>query len=99
MREAWSDQKERKARKEQRREKKNRKGAAEWDRKFGDGLEEVGPVEAFRRSQRGGDGADDEGGKMEVEYMSLKKELKAEKEARKADKGARTGAGMFEDLD
>lgn len=106
MREAWSEQKERKALKDVRREKREKRKDAEWAAKGNQ--EEIGPVEAFRREKSQGkkrtaedDAADEEErGADAQEYKSLKKEVKEERRAKKGrkDVGA-VGAGMFDGLD
>ena len=107
MRSAWSEQKERKARKEERRDKKDKRKAAEWAAQGGH-QEDIGPVEAFRRAKRGVDadeavmaGSDDEGEKEDFdhEYKALKKEVKAERLAKKSRKEASAPTGMFDGLD
>lgn len=106
MREAWSEQKERKALKDVRREKREKRKDAEWAAK-GD-QEEIGPVEAFRREQSQGkkrmaedDAVDeDERGVDAQEYKSLKKEVKEERRAKKGKKDVGSvGVGMFDGLD
>ena len=106
MREAWSEQKERKALKDLRREKREKRKDAEWAAKGNQ--EEIGPVEAFRREKSQGkkrtaedEAADEEDRGLDVqEYKSLKKEVKEERRAKKGkrDVGA-IGAGMFDGLD
>lgn len=93
-------QKERKAQKEVRREKKDKRKAAEWAAK-GD-QEAIGPVEAFRREKKRSkeDDEDEEEEKacFDVEYKALKKEVKEERAAKKGKKET-ASAGMFDDLD
>ena len=99
MRESWSEQKDRKNRKEERRISKDRRKAAEWALKD---KEEIGPVEAFKRKRGGqagqaGDGDETQG--FDVEYKALKKQVKEERASKKGKKEISTSVGMFEGLD
>ena len=87
--------------KEVRREKRDKIKAAEWERDLAKG-QDVGPVEEFKRRQDVGKNADDDDDgpeSFDVEYQSLKKEIKAEKQARKGARSQRDNTGMFDDLD
>jgi hypothetical protein len=62
MRVPWSEQKERKTHKEERRARKDKQKQAEWEKLQAEGGGEVGMVEAFRRSKKRdleGDGAEE----------------------------------------
>ncbi|RSH94612.1 ATP-dependent rRNA helicase spb4 [Saitozyma podzolica] len=105
MREAWSEQKDKKARREERRTKKDNKKQAEWERTQAEGGDkEVGLVEEWKKSvgmqEKKKKVVDEE---MEAEYKSLKKEVKEEKAARKARAEEKAqgglGGGMFDGLD
>ncbi|ORX33657.1 ATP-dependent rRNA helicase SPB4 [Kockovaella imperatae] len=96
MRAPWSEQKEKRAKKEIRMEKRDKVKAEEWERHLAEGGEDIGPVEAFKRASKKNEGGGEEDA---VEYQSLKKELKAEKQARKARVNDEGGGGMFDDLD
>ena len=112
MREAWSEQKERKAKKEWKREQKDKRKDAEWAASRDGQSEAIGPIEAFRRAKaaqaikadesdgNGGEDGEEEKGGFDAEYKALKREVKEEraaKRARKADSNA--SGGMFDDLD
>lgn len=109
MREAWSEQKERKMRKEERREKKDAKKKYEWELEQANGEEDrqsdlvniaKAQVERKKRKEREEKGWDEEMGK---EYKSLKREIKEEKSVNKSSKGGAggggIGGGMFDDLE
>ena len=102
MREAWSEQKDKKVRKEERRSQKDKRKEAEWERKVASGeTEDVGMVESFRRQREAGQDEED-AGRVDLEYKAMKKEVKEEKMIRKAQKGGQGGLkrlGMFDDLD
>jgi len=98
MRESWSEQKERKARKEDRKDKKDKRRAAEWAARD---TEEIGPVEAFRRATKKEKAEEDgeEAGGFDIEYKTLRREVKEEKKGKKGKKETVTTAGMFDGLD
>jgi ATP-dependent RNA helicase DDX55/SPB4 len=88
LREAWSEQKDKKVKKEERRDKKDKRKQAEWEAKLAAG-EEVGQVEAFKRARV-------EGEEVTAEYKALKREMKGEKGPKRVQVEEK---GMFDDLD
>jgi len=98
MREAWSNQKDRKARKEERREKKDNRKKAEWERKRREEGDDALPMPmpeptAKRKKTKAVDSED------EADYRSLKREVHEERAAKKANKSAKVAVGMFDGLD
>lgn len=97
IREAWSEQKDKKARKEDRRSRKDKKKRAEFEQMQAEGGE-VGMVEAFKRSKAKVESVSGEGAEIDNEYKVLKKEVKEEKALRK-NKKPEAEVGMFDGLD
>ena len=102
MREAWSEQKDKKAKREEARMKRDKKKQAIWESRMGE--EELGMVEKFKREQAIAGGQQvrkvvtkEDREEWDKEYKQLKKEMKGEK-GRKVDK-APAVASMFGDLD
>ncbi|WWC68673.1 uncharacterized protein I206_102606 [Kwoniella pini CBS 10737] len=110
MRESWSEQKERKLKKEERHDKIDKRKQAQWELAQNNG-ENLGPIASLRAIKKqklnlkndDGDEKDDKDededeGNDQIEWKSLKKEIKSEKvekrNLKKIDKG-----GMFDDLD
>lgn len=99
MREAWSVQKDRKARREERRDKRDAKKKWEWEKAQADGEGgEVSMVEAFKRKKRE-EGASDDEEEDRKEYKALKREVQEEKTSKQGGKKAKVVGGAFDDLD
>ncbi|WVN85706.1 uncharacterized protein L203_100856 [Cryptococcus depauperatus CBS 7841] len=104
MREAWSEQRDKKVRKEERREKKDKKKQYEWELAQAEAGEFLGDLERIARARlrerkRGQDGHSHT--EELEEYRNLKKEVKVERASKKAKKaaGCGFGGGMFDDLE
>lgn len=100
MREAWSNQKDRKVRREERRDKKDNRKKAEWERKLREEGEEAAghaPEVSVKKHKVKEESEDED---MAVDYKALKREVYEEKAERSARKGAKAApVGMFDDLD
>jgi ATP-dependent RNA helicase DDX55/SPB4 len=99
---AWSVQKDRKVRKEERRDRKDARKQAEWERmraEQGDEAAGAAPEPTARRAakRKVEESSDDE--EMDADYRSLKREVHEEKAAKKVNKSAKVAVGMFDDLD
>ncbi|KAK4688081.1 hypothetical protein P7C73_g2049, partial [Tremellales sp. Uapishka_1] len=112
MREAWSDKKDGKARKEERRSKKDMKKKAEWEKEQAEGNgKEIGFAEAFKiarekekaKAQSKKQDSDSDGEGLDLDYRSLKREIKEERIAKKAKKNEEKegldAGSMFDDLE
>ncbi|TXT10944.1 hypothetical protein VHUM_01695 [Vanrija humicola] len=101
IREAWSNQKERKARREERHDKKDKKKQAEWERKqaAGEATEQDAPVLRAKKAKAKKEDSDDSDDDMGEDYRALRREVNSERAARKATSTKREAVGMFDDLD
>lgn len=103
MREAWSVQKDRKGRREERREKRDLKKKWEWEKQQAETEgREIGMVEAFTKSKSKKrqereelEGAEEE----QKEYKALKREVQEEKMNKKGGRQEKVVGGAFDDLD
>lgn len=96
---AWSGKQDKRVRKEERREKKDARAAAEWARKVVEGAVEADAPAPEPRAKAKKAKAEEESGSesdgMADEYRALKKELQGTRG--RAEK--KEAAGMFDDLD
>lgn len=98
MREAWSVQKDRKGRREERREKRDAKKKWEWEKEQAEGEgREVSMVESFKRKKRAELDSDQE--EDQKEYKALKREVQEEKMSKQGGKKEKVVGGAFDDLD
>lgn len=101
MREAWSVQKDRKGRREERREKRDGKKKWEWEKQQAETEgREVGMVEAFTKTKKRQEREEQEGAEEEQkEYKALKREVQEEKMHKKGGRVEKIVGGAFDDLD
>ncbi|CAK9783409.1 DEAD-domain-containing protein [Cutaneotrichosporon oleaginosum] len=92
---AWSVQKDRRVRKEERREKKDKKAEAAWARRIAEGLVEEDAPAPEKRATKRKVKEDSEEEDFADEYRALKKEVRSTRG--RAEK--KEAAGMFDDLD
>lgn len=104
MREAWSEQKDKKAKREEARMKRDKKKQAIWESRMGE--EELSMVEKFKREQAIASGQQvkkvvpkEDREEWDKEYKQLKKEVKGEKGTGRRGGKAQVESGMFGDLD
>jgi ATP-dependent RNA helicase DDX55/SPB4 len=95
MRESWSEQNDKRARKEVKKEKREKRKDEIWAQKLAeDGGVEVGMVERFKKEKAAGQVEREE---QEREYKLLKREVRVERGGGRV-KAAAAG-GMFDGLD
>lgn len=90
MRIPWSDQKERKTKKEERRTRKDQQKQLEWEKAQAEGAGEIGMVEAFRRAngkKRALGDIEEEGGEGAGEEPPSSDPKAAKEKARAQEKG------------
>lgn len=97
LRSAWSNQKERKVARLDRREKRDLKKKREWERKQLEAGEEVTREEVQLSKKKRKEQAEDDDD-WEGDYKALRKEVDEERTSRKGNKKDNIG-GMFDDLD
>lgn len=98
VKEAWSNQKDRKARRDERHDKKDTRKRVEWEKKLAAGEDAPEPEKRVSKKKKVVD-SDDE--LMADDYRSLKKEVHRERADKKASRAGavKESAGMFDDLD
>lgn len=97
LRSAWSNQKERKVARLDRREKRDLKKKREWERKQIEAGEEVERAEVQLSKKKRKEQAEDDDD-WEGDYKALRREVDEERTSRKGNKKDNIG-GMFDDLD
>ena len=97
MRTAWSEQKEKRVRKDDRRSRKEKRKQLEWEKARANGVQDMHPKAESKLVKQ-----IDQNGEEDIEYKALKREVQEERASKRREyqnlQGGESG-GLFEDME